>query len=205
MIAVECEPLPLEVVVRSYLTGVTSTSIWTAYARGERTFCGHALPEGLRKNEKLPAPIVTPSTKAEHGGHDQSVSGQELIASGVISREDFGVVHDLALSLFSAGVAHCAKQGIILVDTKYEPLLQAASNAPRVALPMPRRIERMRVSRALWSMAVWTGFGRRGFISSRDHRSDRAESECVRARLLRNFYDERRSKRSGWPGGDGLR
>jgi phosphoribosylaminoimidazole-succinocarboxamide synthase len=120
MIAVECSPLPLEVVVRAYLTGVTSTSIWTAYSRGDRVFCGHSLPDGLRKNDKLPEPIVTPSTKAEHGGHDQSVSAEQLISSGVITPKDFETVQSLALSLFREGAAHCENRGIILVDTKYE-------------------------------------------------------------------------------------
>lgn len=120
MIGVECEPLPLEVVVRAYLTGVTSTSIWTAYARGERTFCGHVLPEGLKKNEPLPRAIVTPSTKADKGGHDESVSGAALIARGVISEGDFAEVERLALAVFARGRAHCARNGLMLVDTKYE-------------------------------------------------------------------------------------
>lgn len=120
MIGVECTPLPVEVVVRAYLTGVTSTSVWTAYSRGERTFCGHALPEGLRKNDPLPKPIVTPSTKAEHGGHDRSVSADELVASGAISREDMNAVSEMALAVFAAGVEHCGAQGLMLVDTKYE-------------------------------------------------------------------------------------
>lgn len=120
MIAHECTPLPVEVVVRSYLTGVTSTSVWTAYARGERVFCGHALPDGLRKNDPLPHAIVTPSTKAEKGGHDVSVSADELVALGVISRRDLDEVSAMALALFADGVRHCAKQGLILVDTKYE-------------------------------------------------------------------------------------
>jgi phosphoribosylaminoimidazole-succinocarboxamide synthase len=120
IVGVECRPLSAEVVVRAYLTGVTSTSIWTAYARGDRTFCGHALPDGMRKNEPLPRPIVTPSTKAAKGGHDVSVSGDELVASGAISREDLETVSAMALALFDAGVKHCARQGMILVDTKYE-------------------------------------------------------------------------------------
>ncbi len=120
MIAHECTPLPLEVVVRAYLTGVTSTSVWTAYARGDRTFCGNPLPDGLRKNDPLPAPIVTPSTKAPKGGHDVSVSADELVASGAISRDDMGAVSAMALALFDAGARHCAAQGLVLVDTKYE-------------------------------------------------------------------------------------
>lgn len=119
-LAWECEPLPVEVVVRSYLTGVTSTSVWTAYARGDRTFCGHALPDGLRKNDPLPHAIVTPSTKAPKGGHDVSVSAAELVADGTISQADMDHVSRVALALFARGQAWSAKQGLILVDTKYE-------------------------------------------------------------------------------------
>jgi len=119
-LAWECSPLPVEVVVRSYLTGVTSTSVWSAYSRGERTFCGHPLPDGLRKNDPLPHAIVTPSTKAEKGGHDVSVSAAELVASGVISEADMARVSEMALALFARGQALCARQGLVLVDTKYE-------------------------------------------------------------------------------------
>ncbi|MBI5517742.1 MAG: phosphoribosylaminoimidazolesuccinocarboxamide synthase [Deltaproteobacteria bacterium] len=120
LVGVECEPLPVELVVRSYLTGVTSTSVWTAYARGERTFCGHALPDGLRKNDPLPHPIVTPSTKAPKGGHDVSVAAEALVRDGVVSGEDLRLVSERALALFAFGQAWCAARGLILVDTKYE-------------------------------------------------------------------------------------
>ena len=119
-IAWECAPLPVEVVVRSYLTGVTSTSVWTAYARGERSFCGHPLPDGLRKNDPLPRAIVTPSTKAPKGGHDVSVSADELVRDGVISAADMAQVSAMALALFARGQEWCAQRGLILVDTKYE-------------------------------------------------------------------------------------
>ncbi len=119
-IAMECEPLPVEMVVRSYITGVTSTSIWTHYARGERTFCGHALPDGLRKHEKLPEAILTPSTKAAHGGHDVSASREEILAMGQISARDFDAAGEIAMALFARGQAICAERGLILVDTKYE-------------------------------------------------------------------------------------
>lgn len=119
-LAWECAPLPVEVVVRSYLTGVTSTSVWTAYARGERHFCGHPLPDGLRKNDPLPGPMVTPSTKAPKGGHDVSVSAGQLVAAGVIAPDDMARVSEMALALFARGQAWCARQGLILVDTKYE-------------------------------------------------------------------------------------
>ncbi len=120
VVAEECTPLPVEMVMRAYVTGVTSTSIWTAYARGDRTFCGHALPEGLKKNDPLPEPILTPSTKAEHGGHDKSVSREELLASGAIDEGRFDRAAAIAKALFERGRAECAKRGLILVDTKYE-------------------------------------------------------------------------------------
>ena len=120
MIARECEPLPVELVMRSYLTGVTSTSIWKAYEAGARTFCGHALPEGMRKNQKLPKPILTPSTKAAKGDHDVSVSKDELLAMGRIQPDVFDRAAAIAEALFAAGQKHAAKRGLILADTKYE-------------------------------------------------------------------------------------
>ncbi|MFW6086198.1 MAG: phosphoribosylaminoimidazolesuccinocarboxamide synthase [Myxococcota bacterium] len=119
-VGVECEPLPVEYVVRAYITGVTSTSIWTHYERGERVFCGHRLPEGLRKHEKLPEPILTPSTKADKGDHDVSASREEILAMGRISEEDFDTAAGYAMKLFHEGQRKCADRGLILVDTKYE-------------------------------------------------------------------------------------
>ncbi|MCC6552944.1 MAG: phosphoribosylaminoimidazolesuccinocarboxamide synthase [Polyangiaceae bacterium] len=118
--AVECTPLPVEMVVRAYITGVTSTSIWTHYQRGERTFCGHRLPDGLRKNERLPAPILTPSTKAEKGGHDVSASRDEILAISGVSPADFDAAAAMALALFDHGARWCEARGLILADTKYE-------------------------------------------------------------------------------------
>lgn len=120
MLAIECEPLPVELVVRSYLTGVTSTSIWTHYERGERIFCGHRLPDGMKKHQKLGAPIVTPSTKAPKGGHDVSVSREDILAEGRVSARDFDRASEIALALFAFGQKHCAERGLLLVDTKYE-------------------------------------------------------------------------------------
>lgn len=117
---VECAPLPVEMVVRAYLTGVTSTSIWVAYERGDRLFCGHRLPEGLRKNAALPGPIVTPSTKAPKGQHDRSVSKDEILAEGKMTAAEFDAASAMCQRLFDYGAAHLAKQGLILVDTKYE-------------------------------------------------------------------------------------
>jgi phosphoribosylaminoimidazole-succinocarboxamide synthase len=118
--AVECTPLPVEMVVRAYITGVTSTSLWTHYANGARVFCGNQLPDGLRKNEKLPEAILTPSTKAEKGGHDVSVSRDEILAQGHVTAADFDRAAEMAMALFAFGQKHCLSRGLILVDTKYE-------------------------------------------------------------------------------------
>ncbi len=120
MVARECEPLPVELVMRAYLTGVTSTSIWKAYEKGERTFCGHPLPDGMRKNQRLPEPILTPSTKAAKGDHDVSVSRAELLAMGRIKPDVFDRAAKIAAALFAEGQRHAATQGLILADTKYE-------------------------------------------------------------------------------------
>jgi phosphoribosylaminoimidazole-succinocarboxamide synthase len=120
MIARECEPLPVELVMRAYLTGVTGTSIWKAYERGDRTFCGHPLPEGMKKNQKLPHAILTPSTKAAKGDHDVSVSREELLAMGKIKPELFDRAAEIAAALFAEGQRFAATRGLILADTKYE-------------------------------------------------------------------------------------
>jgi phosphoribosylaminoimidazole-succinocarboxamide synthase len=117
---IECEPILVEMVVRAYVTGTTSTSIWTHYQNGARAFCGHALPEGLKKNQKLPKPIVTPATKAPKGAHDVSGSREEILATGNVSAADFDAACEIALRLFAAGQRVCAERGLILVDTKYE-------------------------------------------------------------------------------------
>jgi phosphoribosylaminoimidazole-succinocarboxamide synthase len=116
----ECTPLPVEMVMRAYVTGVTSTSIWTHYEKGARTFCGHRLPDGLRKNQRLPAPILTPSTKAEKGDHDVSASREEILAMGRITAADFDRAAAMAAALFAYGQRWCEDRGLILVDTKYE-------------------------------------------------------------------------------------
>lgn len=120
VVARQCKPLLVEMVVRGYITGVTSTSAWHHYEKGVRNFCGNILPEGLRKNQKLERPIITPSTKAEHGGHDESVSGEEIMKRGILTKEQWDYLSKAVLALYARGVEICAKQGIILVDTKYE-------------------------------------------------------------------------------------
>jgi phosphoribosylaminoimidazole-succinocarboxamide synthase len=121
----ECEALPVEFVMRGYLTGSSSTSIWTAYAAGAREYCGHSLPDGLRRHENLANPILTPTTKAAHGDHDLLTSRAELLASGVISEAHYDGAHAIAQRLFAEGTRFAEKQGLILVDTKYEMGLDA--------------------------------------------------------------------------------
>jgi phosphoribosylaminoimidazole-succinocarboxamide synthase len=117
---IECTPLPVEMVVRAYITGSTSTSMWTHYADGKRTFCGHELPEGLRKNQRLERPLLTPATKAPKGEHDISASRAEIIAKGDVTAADFDRAAEIVMKLFSEGQRMCAQKGLILVDTKYE-------------------------------------------------------------------------------------
>jgi phosphoribosylaminoimidazole-succinocarboxamide synthase len=116
----ECRPLPVEFVCRAYLTGVSATSIWTAYERGDRVYCGHRLPDGMRKHQPLPNPILTPTTKAAKGGHDENASRAELIERGLIDGERFDRAAELTRALFTAGCEFAASRGLILVDTKYE-------------------------------------------------------------------------------------
>jgi phosphoribosylaminoimidazole-succinocarboxamide synthase len=120
MTVIDCKPMPVEMVVRAYITGSTSTSIWTHYQNGIRNFCGNPLPEGLKKHQKLETPILTPSTKAAHGDHDVSVSKEEILQMGRITEEEFDTMAKMSFDLFDFGQKHCAENGLILVDTKYE-------------------------------------------------------------------------------------
>jgi len=121
----ELAVLPVEFVYRAYLTGVSSTSIWRAYERGDRLYCGHRLPDGLGKHEPLPEPLLTPTTKAEKGAHDELASRESLIGSGVISEEHYDAAAALGSRVFAAGRAWAESRGLILVDTKYEMALAA--------------------------------------------------------------------------------
>jgi len=119
-IAAECEIIPVEFVMRAYITGVTTTSIWYHYSRGVRKFCGHDLPEGMRKNQKLERPILTPSTKAAKGAHDESVSREQVLASGALTPAEFDRAAEMCARVFAFGQSLAAQRGLILVDTKYE-------------------------------------------------------------------------------------
>jgi phosphoribosylaminoimidazole-succinocarboxamide synthase len=117
---VECKPVMVEMVMRAYATGTTSTSLWTHYERGARLFCGHRLPDGLKKHQSLPEAILTPTTKAPKGEHDVSGSREEILATGQVTATDFDEAAVVAKKLFAAGQAICRERGLILVDTKYE-------------------------------------------------------------------------------------
>lgn len=119
MIVKNCKLIPIEMVVRGYITGVTGTSIWGSYEKGERTIYGLKFPNGLKKNQKLPKPIITPTTKAEKG-HDERLTRDELLKNKIVSKKTYQQMEKASLSLFQKGTKICAKKGIILVDTKYE-------------------------------------------------------------------------------------
>jgi len=118
MVGKKMKMVPVEAVMRGYLTGVTDTAIWTRYQKGERTFGGVTLPEGMKKNQKLPVPVFDPTTKEE--GHDRTITPEQMIAEGLITKELFDEVRETATKLFSRGQEIAAKRGLILVDTKYE-------------------------------------------------------------------------------------
>ena len=110
-----CEPFKVEMVIRGYLTG----SSWRSYKAGERTLCGIPVPDGMKENQKFPTPLITPTTKADEG-HDENISKEEIIAQGLVSREDYELLEKYTMALFRRGTEMAAEKGLILVDTKYE-------------------------------------------------------------------------------------
>lgn len=117
-IAKKCKVFPIEFVVRGYITGSTSTSLWTVYKNGDREYCGNKLEEGLVKNQKLEQNMLTPTTKEEE--HDRPISPKEIVKEGWMTQEDWDFCSNKALELFSFGQKKAAENGMILVDTKYE-------------------------------------------------------------------------------------
>ena len=112
--------LPVEIVVRGYLAGTTGTSVLTMYRAGQRAMYGHHLPDGMRDNQELPAPIVTPTSKAEAGGHDAPLTAADILTRGLLSPAQWEEVTARALALFARGQAMARDRGLILADTKYE-------------------------------------------------------------------------------------
>lgn len=115
MVGFRCVPFPVEMVIRGYLAGHS----WRVYQSGERTLCGVSLPEGLRENDPLPEPIITPTTKARQG-HDEDISREEILKRGLASEDDYGLLEDLTRQLFAQGTRTAQERGLILADTKYE-------------------------------------------------------------------------------------
>jgi len=111
-----CEPFPVEMIIRGYLTG----SSWRSYKNGERELCGVPIPEGMREHQAFPKPIITPTTKAELGAHDENISREEIISSGLVSEEDYKQLEEYTYKLFELGSKIARERGLILVDTKYE-------------------------------------------------------------------------------------
>jgi phosphoribosylaminoimidazole-succinocarboxamide synthase len=120
MVVVQVEPFPVEVIVRGYITGVTSTALWRRYELGERDIYGYTFPEGLRKNQALPQPIITPTTKGGPTGHDERLTCRQVTEQGLLDPVTWEQVQAAALALFKQGQATAAQAGMILVDTKYE-------------------------------------------------------------------------------------
>ena len=119
-LAVEAQPFPVEVVVRGYITGVTTTALWYRYALGERSIYGYTFPEGLHKNAALPQPIITPTTKGGLTGHDERLTCAEVVSQGYLDAATWEQVQAAALAVFQRGQVVAAQAGLILVDTKYE-------------------------------------------------------------------------------------
>ena len=118
IVAKKCKVLPIEFVVRGYITGTTETSLWTVYKNGNRNYCGIELPEGLTKNQKLPQNILTPTTK--ESDHDRPITPAEIISEGWVSQQHWEIASKKALELFEFGQQQCESRGLILADTKYE-------------------------------------------------------------------------------------
>jgi phosphoribosylaminoimidazole-succinocarboxamide synthase len=111
-----CKPYPLEMIVRAYLTG----SSWRTYKAGAREICGLALPDSMKEHERFPVPIITPTTKAEHGRHDEDISREQIIKSGLVPEDEYAVIEKYTMDVFMKGSEIAAQHGLILVDTKYE-------------------------------------------------------------------------------------
>lgn len=122
LISKQCTPIPVEMVVRGYLSGVTTTSVWYSYAKGEREIYGIPFPDGMKKNEKLETPIITPTTHPTAGSnkHDERLTKKEIIAKKIVEKKLYEQMEQASLALFDFGSQWCRAHGLILVDTKYE-------------------------------------------------------------------------------------
>jgi len=112
----KCKPYPVEMIVRAYLTG----SSWRTYKAGAREICGNPLPDGMKEHQRFPVPIITPTTKAEHGSHDEDISREDIIKNGLLTEEEYNLIEKYTMNVFIRGSEIAAQHGLILVDTKYE-------------------------------------------------------------------------------------
>ncbi|MCD6179753.1 MAG: phosphoribosylaminoimidazolesuccinocarboxamide synthase [Bacteroidales bacterium] len=115
-VGIQCEPFPIEMIIRAYLTG----SSWRSYKNGAREICGIPIPDGMREHQRFPAPIITPTTKAEQGAHDEDISKTRILRGGLVSPEDYALLEKFTTKLFERGSQMAEERGLILVDTKYE-------------------------------------------------------------------------------------
>lgn len=115
-VGIQCEPFPIEMIIRGYLTG----SSWRTYKSGAREICGVPVPEGMREHQRFPSPIITPTTKAEQGEHDEDISKMRILRGGLVSPEDYALLEKYTAELFECGSQMADERGLILVDTKYE-------------------------------------------------------------------------------------
>lgn len=120
LIAVDTDPFPIEIIVRGYISGVTSTALWYRYSQGERDIYGYPFPEGLRKNQLLPEPIITPTTKGGSTGHDERLTCAEVIEKNLLDVKTWNYLQEISIKLFKRGQELAQRAGLLLVDTKYE-------------------------------------------------------------------------------------
>lgn len=122
LISENCKPIPIEMVIRGYLSGVTTTSIWHSYKKGEREMYGLTLPDGMKKNQKLPKPIITPTTHPEVGSnlHDERLTRKQILENNIVPKKLYEQMEEVTFALFDFGSKWCQQHGLILVDTKYE-------------------------------------------------------------------------------------
>lgn len=113
---IACEPFEVEMIIRGYLTG----SAWRTYSKGATEICGVPIPDGMKENQKFDKPIITPTTKAKDGEHDEDISREEILSQGIVSKEDYELLEKYTYELFERGTKYAADRGLILVDTKYE-------------------------------------------------------------------------------------
>lgn len=181
----KCRALPVEVVVRGYITGVTSTALWYRYSQGERNIYGMEFPDGLRKNDALPTPIITPTTKAQDGGHDERITSAEIVERGLVPLHLWEQVSAAAIAVFQRGQEIARRGGLILVDTKYE--FGLTDDGELVLIDEMHTPDSSR----FWTAESYervTAEARRGAEGSGGEEKERAEPENFDKEFIRLYY-----------------